>query len=78
MTERMGMELPSAEEMLAEILARPNLDPMIRDLFAMLERNEERRMAFLVEAFASQTEPAKSYSRKAGFSLVPAHRIGGR
>jgi hypothetical protein len=44
-------ELPTREEMVAEILARPDLDPMIRQMFEQLNQSAMRgieRMAKLM------------------------------
>jgi hypothetical protein len=67
-------EIPSREEMIAEILARPEIDQFTEDMFAMLARNAERRIELMAKAYAkSIDENGKpkpiNLTRKHGFMV---------
>lgn len=47
-------ELPSQEQMVAEILQRPETTPDMRFLFEMLQKNALRRIEMLGKAYARQ------------------------
>lgn len=49
-------DIPTTEEMYNEIMKRKDLDPQIRTLFEMLERNAMKRLELLCSALTKHEE----------------------